>query len=101
MDLRPPRSDGDEQEVLLLALGYLRESLLKKVDGVTDEDARQSLVDSGTTLLWLVKHVGAAEHLWLHQRWAGEQGAIDHDVTDADTIASVSAAYRASWPGLD
>ncbi len=101
MDLRPPRSDGDEREVLLVALTYQRECLLRKVDGVSEADARRSPVPSGTTLLWLIKHVAAAEHIWLHERFAGRRGVLGGQVADDDTIAAASEHYRASWPELD
>jgi uncharacterized damage-inducible protein DinB len=101
VDLRPPRSDGDEREVLLVSLTYQRESLLRKVEGLSEADARRALVPSGTTLLWLIKHVAAAEHIWLHERFGGRRGVLGGDVTDADTIASAVEAYRASWPDLD
>jgi hypothetical protein len=102
MDVAPPRSDGDEREVLLVALAYLRTSLLRKVEGLSEDDARRALVPSGTTLLWLVKHTAAAEDIWLLQRFAGgEPGRLDHDLTDTDTVASVCERYRSSWPELD
>jgi hypothetical protein len=101
MDHKPPRSAGDEREVLLLALGYLRESLVRKLDGLTEQQARSSPVASGTTLLWLVKHCGAAEDIWLRQRFVGDPGTLRHDLAEADTIASVVGAYRATWSALD
>ena len=50
MDEKPPRAVG-EREILRAAWQYLRESLVRKAEGVSEEDARRALVGSGTTLL--------------------------------------------------
>jgi Protein of unknown function (DUF664) len=50
VDQKPPRSSGDEREVLMTLLQYQRESLVRKVFGVDEAAARRSPVASGTTL---------------------------------------------------
>ncbi len=45
-----------------------RESVVCKVEGVTDADARWSPVPSGTSLLWLVEHPAEAETPWFVRR---------------------------------
>lgn len=62
-DQKAPRSFGDDRQVLTLLLQYQRESLARKVFGVSEVAARQSPVPSGTTLLWLVEHLAHAERL--------------------------------------
>ena len=101
MDEPPPRSNGDEREVLLLALGYVREGFARKVDGLSDEDARRVLVPSGTTLLWLTEHLAAAERIWLYGRFRGEGGDLGRWGRQHDTIAAAIEDYRASWAGFD
>ena len=73
VDKKSPRSSGDEREVLMTLLRYQRESLVRKVVGVDDTAARRSPVNSGTTLLWLIRHLAFAERLWIIHRFAGGQ----------------------------
>src|SRR5271163_4182354 len=63
-DQKPPRSFGDDRQVLTLLLQYQRESLARKVSRVSEVAARRSPVPSGTTLLWLIEHLAHAERLW-------------------------------------
>src|SRR5262249_47020453 len=101
-DTMVPRLLGDERETLLLLLQYQRESLVRKVDGVSEEDARRRFVGSETSLLWLLKHVRSAEELWVSVRFAsGAMFVRDDTVVPADTVASGVAAYRAQWAVTD
>ena len=101
-DRRPPKLQGDERETLMALLQFQRESLVRKVDGVSEDDARRRLVASDTTLLWLVKHVGAAEVLWFAVRFAGDGSEVPDDrVQPDDTVAGAIAAYRATWAVTD
>jgi len=98
-DLKPPRSHGTELEVLVELLQFQRESVLRKVADVTEADARRSPVSSGTTLLWLLKHLSMAERIWVVYRFDGQP--IDRVTSDtiepADTIASVTETYHQTW----
>ena len=97
-DQKPPRLVGDERETLLALLQYQRHSVVKKVSGVSEEDARRSMVPSGTSLLWLVRHMARAESLWLLHRFAGQPAVIDDDqVRPEDTLQTAVAAYRQTW----
>jgi len=101
-DQKPPRLEGDERATLKVLLQYQRESLVRKVTGVDDAAARHSLVGSGTTLLWLTKHMSRAESLWIQRRFAGEKGEIPDDtVHPGDTLATAVEAYRATWARTD
>jgi hypothetical protein len=101
-DRRPPRIDAGERDTLLAFLGYLRESLIGKLDGLSERDARRALVLSGTSLLGLVKHVARAEASWVLSSWAGEDDAEpDETVRDNDTIATVAATARAVGERVD
>jgi uncharacterized damage-inducible protein DinB len=103
VDRKPPRLVADERATLLALLQYERESFARTVEGVDDGAARSSPVASGTTLLWLAKHLATAETLWIVHRFAGEPvDAVPSDtVQPADTIATAVAAYRATWPVVD
>ncbi|MDG4767556.1 DinB family protein [Solwaraspora sp. WMMD406] len=80
-----------------------RAALNRCLDGLTEEQARRSLVASRTTLLGLVKHATFVEKVWFDEavtcRPRTELGlpatADDSFVLDADdTIAGVQHAHR-------
>ena len=80
-----------------------RSQLSHCLDGLTEEQARRSLVPSRTTLLGLVKHATFLEQVWFDEavtcRSRAEIGipAISDEsfiLHDDDTIASVQQAHR-------
>ena len=82
-----------------------RAGLHDSLDGLTEEQARRSLVPSRTTLLGLVKHATFVERVWFDEavtcRPRSEIGIPatpdESFVLDPeDTIASVQAAYVAA-----
>ncbi|WP_234322962.1 DinB family protein [Streptomyces sp. NRRL S-350] len=96
-DTRPPSMNADEPTTLVAFLDYLREAVVAKVDGISDEDARRPGVASGTSLLWLVRHLTVVEHNWFV--WAyqgvGEKPRESEAVPlDGATVAGEIAAYR-------
>ena len=73
------------------------------LDGLTEEQARCSLVPSKTTLLGLVKHATFVEKVWFEEavtcRSRAELGLPpgpdeSFDLDDADTIETVRRAHR-------
>lgn len=101
-DIKPPRLHSTEQETLLALLQFQRDSLIRKITGVDEAAARQSAVGSGTTLLWLVKHLAQAEILWMVRRFAGVAAELpDAEVQPEDTAASVVEAYRIASAQVD
>ena len=102
IDRKPPRLAAGERETLLGLLQYQRESIVRKVEGLDAEGATRRLVPSGTTMLWLVRHLTRAESLWILGRFAGRHGEVPHDeVVDADTVDAAVADYRACWTSVD
>lgn len=80
-----------------------RHELNRCLDGLTEEQARRSLVGSRTTLLGLVKHATFVERVWFDAAVTGrsraEIGIVDTPdesflLDDRDTIASVAQAHR-------
>jgi Protein of unknown function (DUF664) len=80
-----------------------RRELNSCLDGLTEEQARRSLVPSRTTLLGLVKHATFVEKVWFDEavtcRSRAELGlpaTPDESfiLHDGDTIASVQEAHR-------
>jgi uncharacterized damage-inducible protein DinB len=101
-DQKPPRLDGDERATLHALLQYQRDSLVRKATDVDEDAARRSPVTSGTTLLWLMKHMARAESLWIEGRFAGQDvDSSDDAVHSGDTLASAAAAYRSTWSRVD
>jgi uncharacterized damage-inducible protein DinB len=99
-DRRTPLRLTTEEETLQEFLDYLRESVILKAEGLTEDAVRVSLVPSGTTLLGLVKHLVVVETMWLHYAFAGLDVDLGRDgLEPADTIASVTAAYRSTAEG--
>src|ERR1700684_4359068 len=80
-----------------------RSKLSRCLDGLTEEQARRSLVPSRTTLLGLVKHATFVEKVWFDEavtcRSRGEIGlpaTPDESfiLHDDDTIAAIRQAHR-------
>jgi len=101
-DQKPPRLAGDERETLHALLQYQRASLVRKVADVDDLAARSAVVGSGTSLLWLVKHMARAECLWIVHRYAGEDlELLDDEVRPDDSLASAINEYQRTWLRVD
>jgi hypothetical protein len=101
-DLKPPRLVAGERETLLALLQYQRESFVRKAADVSDDDARRSPVGSGTSLLWLMKHLAGAEITWIVVRFAGEAVPPRDDAVQAgDTLAAAVDNYRTTWARVD
>lgn len=73
------------------------------LDGLSEEQARRSLVPSKTTLLGLVKHATFVERVWFDEavtcRSRAELGLPatpdeSFDIAEGDTIATVQRAHR-------
>jgi uncharacterized damage-inducible protein DinB len=101
-DQKPPRLESNERETLRALLQYQRESLVRKVAGVDDGAARRPLVDSGTTLLWLLRHMTRAELTWIAYRFAGEDVELPDESGHADdSLADAVDDYSATWARID
>ena len=79
-----------------------RAALSACLDGLTEEQARRSLVPSRTTLLGLVKHATYAEKVWFGEAITGQprqemglppSAADAFILADEDTIESVRRAH--------
>ena len=85
-----------------MLLQYQRDSVVRKVTGVGDGDARHPMVESGTSLLWLLKHLARAESLWILDRFAGDDVDLPDDtVYPADTVDAAVETYRRTWSRVD
>jgi hypothetical protein len=101
-DQKPPRLVGDERATLQALLQYQRDSVVRKVTGVDEKAARLPMVGTGTSLLWIVKHLAGAETTWALRRFAGLDVPVPDDrVGPADSVAGAVATYRATSARVD
>ena len=92
-----PRTDSGELDTAIAFLDFARESILKKTDGLSDEQLRRVLVDSGTNLLGLVAHLTDGERYWFGHHVGGQDESdydFDMSVPTELNTAEVIAAYR-------
>ena len=101
-DQKPPRLAAGESETLHALLQYQRDSLVRKVADFDDAAARRSPVPSGTSLLWLIKHMASAEITWMLRRFAGQDVVIPDDTPQpGDTLDAAIQFYRDTWERVD
>jgi hypothetical protein len=98
-------STETERDALCSFLDQQRDALIRKIDGLSDEDARKAATVSSLSLLSLLKHSAIWERRWFQIIFAGrsfpdEWPALDEerdatfDLNDEDTVESVLAYYR-------
>ena len=91
----------DERSVLLGYLTFHRVVLARKVEGVSDEDARRAVFPSSAlSVLGLIRHMTDVERWWFRRVQQAEDipGIFDEDAewrVPAD--ATVADALRAYW----
>ena len=89
---------------LLRSLDEARKDALKKLDGLSEEDARRSTVDSGTNLAGLIQHLTFVESMWFEQVVGGRpapRGIRSMQVDPSVTLRQLRAAYKAAWAVSD
>ncbi|WP_298805353.1 DinB family protein [uncultured Pseudokineococcus sp.] len=105
-DDEPPRAAGEVRDVLLAQLELHRARLLRKVEGLTEEQLRRSVLPSGWTPLELLVHLDAVERRWLVWGFLGEPLADPWRdegpdgrwaVPDGASGATVVEGLRARW----
>jgi hypothetical protein len=100
-----PRVDSGELDTALAFLSFARHCVLKKADGLSDEQLRRVLVDSGTSILGLVQHLTEGEQYWFGHHLLGSAWDADRDfgmAVPADRAAAdVLRDYRAAIEDSD
>ena len=96
---------GSEREQLEAFLDDNRSELAATLDGLTEEQARRSLVPSLTTVLGLVKHATFVERVWFQVSLLGRTRAelgIPEDSDESfrlaadDSVASIALDFAAA-----
>ncbi|MFF4338815.1 DinB family protein [Kitasatospora sp. NPDC001540] len=100
-----PLADGGELDTALAFLGFARECVLKKTEGLTEDQLRRVLVPTGTNLLGLVRHLTDAERYWFGYHVAGQEQYRDVDfgmaVPEDVPAERVLADYREACAASD
>ncbi len=88
-----------ELQQLREALDRLRSGVLRKLAGLTDDQARRSTVESGTNLAGLLQHLTFVESTWFDEVVAGAmatRGSRSMHVDPAVRLRTLRADYRAA-----
>ncbi|MGH2727336.1 MAG: DinB family protein [Actinomycetota bacterium] len=103
---RPPVA-ADERTTLVAFLDYYRETMIGKLDGLTEEQARWKPAETANSLIGMVQHLGYVEKWWFRVCFAGqpdepipgsdEDPDIDFKVPDGSTIEDIVAFYRLEY----
>jgi hypothetical protein len=98
------RHAGDERAVLVGFLDFQRATVIRKMQGLSEEQARRSLLPSAlTTAAGIVKHLRYVERWWFTQVLAGREvveiwSAEDPDaewrVGPEETVSQLIQTYR-------
>ncbi|MEU0881649.1 DinB family protein [Lentzea sp. NPDC005914] len=100
-----PRVDTGELDVAHAFLKFQRHCVLKKTEGLTDDELRRPMVASGTSILGLVQHLAEAERGWFDHHLGGadwsEEDELGMTVPADRTADEVIAAYRAAIEASD
>lgn len=99
-----PDRTGSERQVLEAFLDFHRQVLVSKVDGISENQARQRRVPSKTTLAGLVKHMIGVELGWFQEVLAGRDpadigpnvggGEESWDLDANETVSSLVKEYE-------
>ena len=102
--------NAGERETLHASLQRHRDLMLWKLEGLDDTALRRPMVPSGTTLLGLVKHLGAVEYHWFCVTFGRETEPLPFDdddenadlrVEDGEATADIVAFYHRAWAAAD
>jgi hypothetical protein len=101
---------GSEKDILQVSIDRHRDALLWKIGGLSEEQLCTALVPSGTTLLGLVKHLGAVEYGWFCETFGvateplpfdDEDEEADLRIEEGETVESVLAFYARARAAAD
>jgi uncharacterized damage-inducible protein DinB len=94
-----PRNDAGEVDTALAFLDFARGCIIKKTEGLDDEQLRRVMVESGTSLLGLVQHMIDGERYWFGYHVAGhgeDDFDFSMDVPESRSVDDVLSEYRAA-----
>jgi uncharacterized damage-inducible protein DinB len=92
-----PQGTDDERELLLRWLAFLRGAVLRKAEGISDDEARWTPPGVLIPLLGIVNHLTRVEWRWIDGGMRGEQTSRSEEEFRPGpelTITAAVAAYR-------
>lgn len=92
-----PTGHGDDRELYLAWLGYLRGAVLRKLHGLTDEQARWRPDGALISVLGIVNHLTHVEWRWIDGGIGGDEVSQNEQEFHPGpelTVAAAEAAYR-------
>ena len=92
-----PQGTDDERELLLRWLAFLRGAVLRKAEGISDDEARWTPPGVLIPLVGIVNHLTRVEWRWIDGGMRGEQTSRSEDEFRPGpelTITAAVAAYR-------
>ena len=92
-----PRGHSDERDLFLDWLGYLRQAVIRKLDGLTDEQARWTPQNALISLLGIINHLTNVEWRWIDGAMLG--GIVDRNEDEFQpgpelSVTTAIARYR-------
>jgi len=81
---------GEEKTSLHISLDRHRDVVLRKLEGLDDEQLRSPMTPSGTSLLGLVKHLAAVEYGWFCDTFGRETEPLPFDEDDPEADLRVA-----------
>lgn len=100
----PPTAPPDPHHLLSAYLDHYRDTVLRKLDGLGEEELRRSRLPSGWTPLELIHHLACVERRWfrwgflaepVEDPWADQDADGRWHVPDGTTAEEVVARFRA------
>lgn len=92
--------------MLVTFLDYYRETMIRKLEGLSEAQARWKPAESANSLIAIVQHLAHVENWWFRVCFAGEADAYlypaddldaDFRIADDETITDLVAFYRSEW----
>lgn len=99
-----PRGTSDERELLLRWLGYLRGAIVRKIEGLSDEEARRRPEGKLISLLGIVNHLTHVEWRWIDGGMLGQAVSRSEEEFSPGpelTVDAALVAYRARAAATD
>ena len=90
-----PQPSPDERELLLRWLAYLRGSVLRNIEGLSDDQARWTPPGSLIPLIGIVNHLTRVEWRWIDGSMRGQQVSRTEEEFRPDEELTVTVAVTA------
>ena len=99
-----PRGHVEERDLYLDWLRFLRNAVLRKLEGLSEEDARWTPDGRLISLIGIVNHLPHVEWRWIDGQMLGAKVSRSEEEFHPPaslTVAAVAQAYRERWQATD